>query len=415
MKRKFIIDDGMSLVDGLVFDALYDNGKAEPNTSLGVVRFVFFNREGGLHRAMLSNNSEFYIPEADTSIIPDNLRFPDLYKYAALLSPYGYRSNTVGGAMELFNRCFGSYHFDLIPHQEWIMEVPDEVASTLDSRFISPNYEEGRIYTGQHGYHFSHSCVINQPTKRGFKYRIGVELEVEATSGSNLSKIRDFESNWFFMERDGSLNDYGVEFVTIPLLPSDAKDSKFWTPLCGALSPIANSWDSGRCGLHIHIGRAIFGETAEERSASIGKLLYLYHHYLKDTPMNTTIFGRDRGYHDLECKSALAKAVDILGSKILKEKAMCDAIDKELKDRSNEERYFDVNILNTNTVEFRRGKGSLKPERIAAVVEYCELLCKYARKVKWDKISLDHFVAFLKTNLSTNGSLKELMTEKHLL
>ena len=406
MKRKVKITENLVLTAGMSFCArCFNSGELKD-----VVRFLFFEHEGVLCRAIESNIPAFQIEGVDVSMVPTTMRNPVLYSYVGLLSPYGYINNTVKAALDLYNRCFGSFRFELIPNQE--IEV--DMAAIDAPRFIAENYGEEHMYTGQYGYHFSHGCVINLPTKK-FKHRIGVELEVEATSEMNLEKIRKFESNWFFMERDGSLNENGVEFVTIPLLPSDAKNPLFWAPLCASLTPKARSWDSGRCGLHIHIGREILGSTAEEKSATVGKLLYLYHHYLKHTQLNTTIFGREKGYHDIECQSGLAKAVDILGSKILRKKAMCDAIDKELKDKSSEERYFDVNILNSNTIEFRRGKGSLRPARIAAVVEYCELLCIYARKVKWEKISYKHFVDYLKSSVSSDGPLSEIMNEKSTL
>ena len=407
MKVQFIVKEDLELMDGLYFDTVcFHNGIP---TS---VRFVFFNHEGEPCRAMLSNIEEFSIEGVDTSIIPESLRFRDTYMYAGLISPYGYRRNTVGGALELYNRCFGSYVFDLVPNQTVWVESDTQPEPEPD-RFIASNYGDTYKYTDQHHYHYSHSAYVNMPKTANYKYRIGVELEVEARSEAKLNKIRKFESNWFFMERDGSLNEWGVEFVTIPLLPKDAHSPMFWSPLCATLLPMAKSWDSRNCGLHIHIGREILGATAEERSASLGKLLYLYHHYLKHTQMNTAIFGRAEGYHDLECKSGLVKAVDILGTKVLKKKAMCDAIDRELKDKSNEDRYFDINILNSHTVEFRRGKGSLRPERIAAVVEYCEMLCKYARRTKWDKISEAHFVQYMRTNLIPDGALSVILEENN--
>lgn len=400
--KKVIITEDLKVFDGLYFDAGCTGPKWE-----GVVRFIFFNHCGKLKRAVLSFNPEFQVASADTSIIPASLRFENLFKYAGFLSPYGNGSNTVGSMIDLCNRCLGNYKFKLFENQEVGVKIIKQ--KIKENTFISPHYESKVVYTGQHGYHFSHGAIIHKPTTNKYKYRIGVELEVEALTEGYLERIRKFKSNWFFMERDGSLNDYGVEFVTIPLLPRDASNPKFWGELCGALSPIAKSWDSSHCGLHIHIGREILGKTEEERQQTLGKLLYLYHHFLKNTAINTKIFGRERGYHDLECKSELVKAVEILGTKVLRKKEMCDAIDDELKRKSRSERYFDINILNSATIEFRRGKGSLRPARIAAVVQYCELLCKYAKMIRWSHISYDDFIKYLV--LKAEGPLAEIIGE----
>lgn len=410
MKRKIVINTGMEYFDGFYFDTMCYNVK-KPD-SKEIVRFVFFMNGESLQRAMLSNNPLFKGSDEVTSI-PANLRFNDLFKYAGLLSPYGYRNNTIEDMLDLMNQVFGSWRFSFIGAQTIIIDekAPNDVA-TKDT-FISRKYTS-RIYTGQHGYHHSHSLISNTP-HRPYRYRVGVELEIEAKNSAELESIRKYKSNWFFMERDGSLNDYGVEIITIPLLPNDAKSTKFWTPLCNELHKKAVSWDSSNCGLHVHIGREILGRTDKVRSETIGKLLYLYHHFVKDTPFNTAIYGRSRAYHDIECKSGLVKAVGILGKQVLKNRKFRNEIDKELKDKSNTERYFDVNILNANTIEFRRGKGSLNPTRICAIVEYSEHLCLYAKRAKWEDISFDNFIKYLNTNINRDGALFELMRSKGLI
>ena len=410
MKRKIVINTGMEYFDGFYFDTMCYNVK-KPD-SKEIVRFVFFMNGESLQRAILSNNPLFKCSVEVTSI-PAKLRFNDLFEYAALLSPYGYRDNTIEDMLDLMNQVFGSWRFSFIEGQTIIINEETKKDVATKDTFISRKYTS-RIYTGQHGYHHSHSLVSNTPHKP-YRYRVGVELEIEAKNSTELETIRKYKSNWFFMERDGSLNDYGVEIITIPLLPIDAKSTKFWTPLCSELHKKAVSWDSSNCGLHIHIGREILGRTDKVRSETIGKMLYLYHHFVKDTPFNTAIYGRSRAYHDIECKSSLVKAVDILGNKVLKNKKFRNEIDKELKDKSNTERYFDVNILNANTIEFRRGKGSLNPTRICAIVEYSEHLCLYAKRAKWEDISFDNFIKYLNANINRDGALFELMRSKGLI
>ena len=408
MKERVSITKDLGVFDGLVFDAWCSH----PVTSICKVRFVFFEHDGILKRAMLSNNEKFHVEDADTSIIPPAMRFSTNFEYAGFISWYGDTGRTVGSLLNLCNRCFGRHVFELIPNQVTFIKTK-KTKTTKKDAFISRNYESSVNYTGQHGYHFSHSAVIHRPITNKYKYRIGVELEIEATNYEHLERIRKFESNWFFMERDGSLNEYGVEFVTIPLLPKDASNPMFWAELSATLTPIAKSWDSNHCGLHVHIGREILGKNEDIQQQTLGKLLYLYHHYLKYTRLNTRVFGREQGYHDIECKSDLVRAVDILGKNILKKKEMCDAIDYDLKSKCRTERYFDINVTNAATIEFRRGKGSLRPVRIAAVVQYCELLCKYAKKAKWTHISYDDFVDYLKKK--AKGALVELLNEVYPL
>ena len=94
--------------------------------------------------------------------------------------------------------------------------------------YISKNYKRTYLYSGLHGYHAHHGCAMNDP--KGYsvkKGRIGVELEVEFTDYDKCSEFKRAKSNWFYLERDGSIgghNTEGVEIITIPLRPQDAKD-----------------------------------------------------------------------------------------------------------------------------------------------------------------------------------------------
>ena len=292
---------------------------------------------------------------------------------------------------------------------EITIKTPTGRCSTpvLLNDFVSKKYEEKYTYTGQHSYHHSHDIRWNKPLNDTKKYKIGVELEVEARNSTNHETITHFKSNWFTMERDGSLGSYGVEFITIPMNPCDIKDESLWRPFCERLSPIARSWDTGRCGLHVHIGREIMGDTAEKKSETLGKMLYLYHHFLKDSDINRQIYGRDRGYHDNDGRSESAKHVAALGSNILRLKDIRNKVDKELKDKSSRDRYFDINIQNSKTIEFRRGRGSINAERIVSVITYCEMIVNYSKFVSWTKISLEGFIAYCKKNVSKTSPLRK--------
>jgi hypothetical protein len=79
----------------------------------------------------------------------------------------------------------------------------------------------------------------------------------------------------------------------------------------------------------------------------------------------------------------------------------------ELKDATRNSintryRYHAINITNSKTTEFRLGKGSLNPNRIAAVVEWCDLQCEYARRINWGQMSVEDFVDYLRITASDN-------------
>lgn len=272
--------------------------------------------------------------------------------------------------------------------------------------FFNDKYERRVTYKGVQGYHHHHGYTPNAPKKSTRGHKIGVELEVEFKSSDGKSRWNDkAKSNWFYCERDGSLNDNGVEIITVPMNPKDIKDRATWETLIEYLSDKADSWDSPRCGLHVHIGREILGSNPEQQSETIGKLLYLYHHFVNGTPMNTRIFGRDRAYHEKDGKTREGDAVATLGSGVLKLNEVKNTLKKGLIDRSSSDRYFDINLQNSNTIEFRKGRGSINASRIIMVIEYCEMMCKYAKSTKWEEISKDAFVSYVVSNISKESPL----------
>lgn len=272
--------------------------------------------------------------------------------------------------------------------------------------FFNDKYERSVTYKGVHGYHHHHGDTPNAPKKSVRGHKIGVELEVEFKSRDGKNRWGDkAKSNWFYCERDGSLNDNGVEIITVPMNPKDIKDRATWEKLISYLSDKAKSWDSPRCGLHVHIGREILGSNHEQQSETIGKLLYLYHHFVNGTPMNTRIFGRDRAYNEKDGKTREGDAVATLGSGVLKLKEIKDTLKKGMIDKSSSDRYFDINLQNSNTIEFRKGRGSIKASRIIMVIEYCEMMCKYAKSAKWEEISKDAFVSYVVSHISKESPL----------
>lgn len=282
----------------------------------------------------------------------------------------------------------------------------------VEHKFIHNAYKQNVIYKSIHGYHSGRT--YNAPINSDCDYKIGVELEVECNTSDIKQKLHaKFQSNWLLMERDGSLSDArGIEFITIPMCPKHIKSKNTWCDFIEFMSSRAKSWNTTTCGLHVHIGREILGKTAEEQSETIGKLLYLYHHYLKDHPTNIKIYGRSRAYEDHDGKVAEGNAVKVLGSEALKVKSIKENLKQKLTAQSNTTRYFDINLRNAATIEFRKGKGSLNSDRICSVIEYSELLCLYARKAKWEKISDVDFFEFAKKKIKRTSPLYRFISRE---
>lgn len=283
--------------------------------------------------------------------------------------------------------------------------------------YISQNYERKHLYTGRHGYHAHHGAEFNKP--RGYserKYRIGVELEVEFFNSTAAQDFKDAKSNWFYLERDGSIGQYGwdgVEIITIPLRPQDAKSLDFWADnLTHHICQDANSWDTnGRCGLHVHIGNERLGRHPLEVEESRAKVIYLHEHFLRDHEITKRVYGRDRSYHETSGWTIEGDNASQDDARVILKKAR--GLQTSLKDatiaRNRTTRYHAINITNPHTTEFRLGRGTLNAMRIAAVVEWCDLQCEYARGRNWGQICTEDFFHFVSLNASDNlmGYIRE--------
>lgn len=294
-----------------------------------------------------------------------------------------------------------SYYDEVVDDfiRRWYELYPNAAEEITDtelelSSFMCARYDTTHQYVGISDYHSERE--YNQPFKKEKDYMIGVELEVEFKSPAELSNFTNKPSNWFMRERDSSLNSLGCEIITTPMNPSDAKDSDLWETVCSDIRKHAVAWESSRCGLHVHIGREIF--KGNDEGDCIAKMLYLYHHFLKNTGMNTNIFGRSVGYREDDGKTETSVAAALLGSVVLRDEGIKNKVKKEVIEKSVGIRNMDINITNGDTIEFRKGKASINANRIVAVVEYCELICKYAIRTPWQQISIDDFIAFLKVS-----------------
>ena len=284
------------------------------------------------------------------------------------------------------------------------------VASSLNASadpYILANYTRN-MYEGFAGYHASHRVAMNTPTNGYNGYRIGVELETEFTTDANRAQFTNQPRNWFFCEADGSLNNAGCEIITIPLIPTDAKSRQTWKPICDRLKQLgATSWDNNRCGLHVHIGREILGDTPAERDATLSRLLLFYNLYLNDDTTATKVFGRARCYHEGRHDDTQEfQAVRVLGTEVLKNKDVADRVAKAVKDRNNAARYYTINTTNEHTIEFRKGRGSLSVDRIQTIITFCEAVCLYVRTSEdVSELTLDGFREFIRATVPTTNSL----------
>lgn len=236
--------------------------------------------------------------------------------------------------------------------------------------------DEGRVEQ----YHASHRGSRKFFGKtRGEQFKgLGIELEVENPDATSLRLCeaviyikrilnKDGEPH-IFVERDGSLHN-GFEVITAPHTLSEFSRLDI-EGACDKLKSLGfTSHNAGTCGLHVHISRAMFGETSEARDRAMAKVSLFYSIFWEDILKASR---RTQGQADRWA-----------GRYVIHNRGEAEDYIKY----NNFSRYVAVNFCNDNTVEFRLGRGTLNAASIRAWVDLHYTLVQNSRRIPWEKIA----------------------------
>ena len=183
---------------------------------------------------------------------------------------------------------------------------------------------------------------------------MGFELEVES-EGNSKSDALDVLDRAFgglaYYKHDGSLND-GFEIVTHPMTLAAHAERIDWS-FCKDLTAMGfRSWQAGTCGLHVHLSRAAFRTNTH--------LALFQHLFYKNQAAIARLAGRNSG-----------QWASFDGAKGI--------IVKHLKGEAYRGRYEAINMTNTETVEIRVFRGSLKQERVRSALQLIDAAFWYTK------------------------------------
>lgn len=199
----------------------------------------------------------------------------------------------------------------------------------------------------------------------------GVELEVEnrsdvITNNDMARIIHNLNENLLF-ERDGSL-EHGFEIITQPHTFEKFAEIR-WKDILESCSENGfRSHNTSTCGLHIHYSWQFFGMTREEQDENVGKVIAFYERNIDQMlKFSRRTWGEfqhwARGYDtngDVEvCKNCAKKGND---------------------------RYHYINMTNSNTVEFRLGRGTLNYDSFMAWNDFHDCLVRNVKNVSYEDI-----------------------------
>jgi hypothetical protein len=195
-------------------------------------------------------------------------------------------------------------------------------------------------------------------------------LEIEVDDGHHSPALMEYLEELKEMIRlksDGSLND-GFEIVTFPMTLDFHKTVMPYEEMFQRLHDDGyTSHENSTCGLHIHVGRTAFGNTARSQNPAIGRFIWLTEVFKEQIKK----FSRRKEYRYCQFYGF---------SSNMSPKMML----KYARDENRHSRYKAVNLQNDGTVEVRIFKGSLKTSTVLASIELCDYLRNYAVKNKDD-------------------------------
>jgi hypothetical protein len=207
-------------------------------------------------------------------------------------------------------------------------------------------------------------------TASGMLPYYGLELEIDGGNRSNsfLKQLARFKE--VYLKSDGSLSSRGVEIVTYPLNLDYHLTTMKWAELISVCeSDGYKSHNTTTCGLHIHVGRNAFGESARNQSKYLAYFLRLFMKF--KTQISTFSRRTDFSYcnwysgYNMNDKSTRAYQSYVY--------------------HNQSHRNLAVNFLNSNTVEIRVFRGTLNKIALLASIGLIDALIKMSLSVKTEE------------------------------
>ena len=233
-------------------------------------------------------------------------------------------------------------------------------------------------YTIQ-GYYFKPTPVFHGDGPRYF----GVELEIDE-GGENhyhaetLSNLANAAANNIYCKHDGSLND-GFEIVTHPMSLDYHLHEMPWEKITQEAIRLGYySHQANTCGLHVHVSRTAFGNSLAEQECVIARILYFVEKHWDEllkfsrrTPRQLERWASRYGYKD--------HPLDIL----------------DHAKNGDIGRYASVNLENSDTIEFRIFRGTLKYNTLIATLQLVDRVCDVAISLSDEELKALSWTTFV--------------------
>lgn len=285
------------------------------------------------------------------------------------------------------------------------------------------------IHRGRDGYHRHEYHPESSIAASGFNVfcgradlpTMGLELETYCRSRDNVETMKsELVSNWFHFEEDGSLDRLvGHELITEPLPPRVYRDIATWIGLQNLVSPWLESYRQNSTGLHVHVGLSQFdkcdgmpADTWTDRRKLAQFACALVYGCVLGYALGDKVFLRRNGHYcALMGDQRMAVAASIVkngiaagdmfdwllstfstGGQAMQVIQYVQSCEYGKASRSSRTAFCDgdwsdmsghgaeVNFQHTETIEFRRGKGTTNAISVHRMAEFCTLVVRYVWK-----------------------------------
>lgn len=228
--------------------------------------------------------------------------------------------------------------------------------------------------------------TIFLPTYRHDELYLGVELEFVVSRSTHyeccdeLTKLAKKLGDFFYLKRDGSLGDWGVELVTQPATLDYHIKTPCWRMILNTILKNGGNVNNN-CGLHVHISKNYLSscrdgqryweggrnsqEGDETFKLNLWKLSFLFNKMWPELMLfSRRTCGKD--WIDRYCRKPPVATPDVY---------------YELLSNYHESgKYTAVNIVNNYTVEYRMWAATVKETDMLATIQLCAAMSRYVKE-----------------------------------
>lgn len=230
-----------------------------------------------------------------------------------------------------------------------------------------------------HSYYYKPEPIFYGDSLRYF----GVELEIDhggesLSNAGTLLAIANAQDEFMYCKHDGSLDD-GFELVTHPLSLQYHLEIMPWRDILQKAIELGYlSHKGGTCGLHVHVNRSTFGESAFEQDAVIARILYFVEKHWEEL---------------LKFSRRTASQLERWAARYGYKEHPQEILDEAKKGYGG--RYTSVNLENYHTIEFRLFRGTLKFNTFIATLQLVNRICDVALYLSDEEVKAMSWTTFV--------------------